>query len=249
MSEKTYLRSITRGIAAGVGLASASYASYAAVTWARYGRPRRSKAEQESTLDRFMAAYEVVERHEVRVAAPCPVTFLAACEMDFEDSLVIRSIFKARELILGGEATNTVQGRGLVPQMTELGWRILAEVPGHEIVMGAVTQPWAANPIFRSLSPDEFLSFHEPGYVKIAWNLRADPAGAGESVFTTETRALATDATARAKFRLYWSFASPGIWLIRRLMLGHLKREAERRFRAALPQMPDTAASVPELLP
>ena len=30
-----------------------------------------------------------------------------------------------------------------------------------------------ANVVFRSLLPDEFAAFHEPGYVKIAWTLRA----------------------------------------------------------------------------
>jgi hypothetical protein len=39
------------------------------------------------------------------------------------------------------------------------------------------------------------------------------------SIFRTETRAVATDAVARAKFRRYWSFLSPGISLIRRAVL------------------------------
>jgi hypothetical protein len=54
-------------------------------------------------------------------------------------------------------------------------------------------------------------------------------------MFRTETRALATDATARARFRRYWAFASPGIALIRRLSLRPLRAEAERRARTAGP--------------
>ena len=54
-------------------------------------------------------------------------------------------------------------------------------------------------------------------------------------MFRTETRAVATDAAARAKFRRYWSFLSPGIVLIRWLMLGPVKAEAERRAGAATP--------------
>ena len=87
--------------------------------------------------------------------------------------------------------------------------------------------------MFRTLTPDEFAAFREPDYVKIAWTLRADPAGATASVFRTETRAVATDAAARRKFRPYWCFLSPGIILIRRMMLLPLKKEAERRARAA----------------
>jgi hypothetical protein len=65
--------------------------------------------------------------------------------------------------------------------------------------------------------------------VKIAWNLRVDPIGANASIFRTETRAAATDPAARAKFRRYWSFLSPGIILIRWASLKPMRAEAERR--------------------
>jgi hypothetical protein len=113
--------------------------------------------------------------------------------------------------------------------MKSIGWGVLADLPGREVVMGAVTQPWEANVVFRPLPPDEFLTFNEPDYVKIIWTLRADPAGAAECVFRTETRVVTTDATARSKFRWYWARFSPGIALIRWLSLGPVRREAERR--------------------
>jgi hypothetical protein len=99
--------------------------------------------------------------------------------------------------------------------------------------MGAVTRPWEANVTFRALPPDDFAAFNEPGYVKIVWTLRADPLTSTESVFRTETRAVATDRSARVKFRRYWSLLSPGIIVIRWLMLGPVKAEAERRSHAA----------------
>jgi hypothetical protein len=103
--------------------------------------------------------------------------------------------------------------------MKALGWGLLAEVPEHEIVMGAATQPWMANVVMRALPPDQFAAFHEPGYVKIVWTLRADPMGSKESVARRETRVTTTDPTARAKFRRYWSSFSPGIILIRHISL------------------------------
>ncbi len=119
--------------------------------------------------------------------------------------------------------------RGLVAVTKELGWGVLAEVPGHEIVMGAVTQPWNANVVFRGLPPDEFAAFNEPGYVKIVWTLRADAVSDTTSIARTETRAIATDAEARRKFRWYWARFSPGIVLIREISLRLVKKEAERR--------------------
>jgi hypothetical protein len=116
-------------------------------------------------------------------------------------------------------------------QASAWGWGVLAEMPGREIVFGAVTQPWLTNPVFRALAPGEFEAFHEPGYVKIAWTLRADPLNAAHSLVRTETRAASTDPVSRAKFRRYWSFLSPGIILIRRIGLRLVKAKAERRVR------------------
>jgi len=178
----------------------------------------------------FIRNYEVVDRHKVRVAAPAAVALSAAAEMDLESCAIIRGIFKGRELILRSKPDNTIRPRGLVAEMRSLGWDVLAEIPGCEIVMGGVTKPWEANPVFRALPPDQFAAFQEPGYVKIAWTLRADSIGNSESVFRTETRAAATDSAARKKFRRYWSFLSPGIILIRSVMLPAVKAEAERRW-------------------
>ena len=131
------------------------------------------------------------------------------------------------------QAAREADIRPFLARMREIGWGVLADMPGREIVMGAVTQPWMADVVFRPLPPDEFASFQEPDYVKIVWTLRADPLGADRSIFRNETRVISTDPTARAKFRRYWSFASPGIILIRWASLGPLKDEAERRFRIA----------------
>jgi hypothetical protein len=115
-----------------------------------------------------------------------------------------------------------------VPLTLSLGWRVLVEIPGREIVLGAVTRPWHANVVFRSIPTEEFAAFKEPDYVKIVWNLRADPAGNGASILRSETRAIATDPFARRKFRRYWSLVSPGIVLVRLRALRLAKAGAEK---------------------
>jgi hypothetical protein len=219
-----------RWIASALGLAAGAYASYVGVTWLRYGRPAHARAgDLDPLLDRFMSVYDIVERHHVRVAAPADVTFSAACDIDMQRSLVIRAIFRAREVILGSEPDTAARPHELLAWAKSLGWAVLADVPDREVVMGAVTQPWEADVVFRPLSPEAFTTFNDPGFVKIVWTLRADATSTTESVFRTETRAVATDDTARAKFRRYWSFLSPGIIVIRWTMLQPLKAEAERR--------------------
>jgi len=216
-----------------LAVTSGAYAGYVGVTWWRYGHPAApSHDDADTLLDRFMPVYDVNERHHIDVAAPADVTFAAACEQDLMALPLAGAIFRAREVLLGSEPDATIRPRGLLALTKSIGWGVLAEIPGREIVMGAVTQPWRADVVFRSLPPHEFIAFDEPGYVKITWTLRADASGAGKSTFRTETRALATDAAARIKFRRYWAFLSPGIILIRKASLKPLRTEAERRARS-----------------
>jgi hypothetical protein len=230
---RTRLRTVMRWTTGAVGVAAAVYVAYAGTAWARYGHPeppRESAADP--LLDRFIPSYEIAERHHITVAAPAGITFAAAREMDLNGSLIVRAIFRAREVVLGADPDAATRPRGIVALTTSIGWGVLAEVPGRELVMGAVTQPWKANVVFRALPPDEFAAFNDPAYVKIVWTLRADPVDATHSIFRTETRAVATDADARRNFRRYWSFLSPGIIVIRWMSLRPLKADAERRARA-----------------
>ena len=230
MTPNTMARTAARWTLAGVALAGASYAAYVTVTWLRYGHVASPGAnERDTLLDTFMPDYEIRERHDARVAAPAAVTLAVARELALLDLPLVRALVKGREFILGATADRQARPRALIAEMQSIGWGVLADVPEHEIVMGAVTRPWDANVVFRPLSPADFASFHEPGYVKIAWTLRADAVDGDHAMFSTETRAIATDPTARAKFRTYWSFLSPGIILIRFAALRGLRTELERQ--------------------
>jgi hypothetical protein len=227
---RSFARTATRWLAVAAGLGALSYGALVAWSWTRYGRARPRKAEAaDPLLDQFMPVYDVVERHQVRIKAPADVALAAASEMDLQRSALVRLIFRTREFFMGSRRTRQALPPGLLTQARALGWGVLADVPGREIVLGAVTQPWSADVVFRSLPPDAFASFAEPEHVRIVWSLRADPLGPCESIFRTETRAVATDAVARARFRRYWAFVSPGVGLIRRLTLGPVKADAEAR--------------------
>ena len=229
----THTRGALTWTAGLLGAAAGAYAGYVGTTWLRYGHPAPAGADaSDPMLDRFMPVCDVAERHHIHVAAPADITYAAACEQDLAAPPVAQAIFRAREVLLGSAPDTTARPRGLLAFTKSIGWGVLAETAGREIVMGAVTQPWEANVVFHPLPPSEFIAFNEPGYVKIVWTLRADAIDANSSIFRTETRAVATDASARSKFRRYWSFLSPGIILIRWASLRPLKADAERRVAA-----------------
>ena len=229
---KTLKRAGMLAVAA-VGAVSTGWALYGVKIWLTFGRPEHSNGARDELLDRFMPTYEVAERHQVTVAAPAAITFAAARDMDLHQSRIVRAIFRGRELLML-EPHRARLPRSLLDETLSIGWGILAEVPDREVVVGAVCQPWNADPQFRALPPDEFAAFHKPGYAKIVWTLRAEPVHSSTSVFRTETRVVTTDPESRARFRRYWAALSPGILLIRRLSLPLVKNDAERRTRTGV---------------
>ena len=221
-------RSHAQWLLAAAAIPAVAYGGLALHAYWRYGSPRKPRADETShALDELMPVYDVVERHETQVNAPADVTLAAAMQIELFASPLVRCVFRTRALVLGAEP-DVPPSQGLIEFARSLGWGTLSESPGREIVMGAVTKPWNANVTFCSVPAGEFRQFADPDYVKIAWTLRADPLGDSLSRFRTETRAAATDAMARAKFRRYWALVSPGVWLIRRLMLRPVKHRAER---------------------
>ena len=206
MKAKHYARLVGGVLASGAAIAVASYAALAGITWYDYGSAKYqvNGDESDSLLDIYMPEYEVAERHRIRVDAPVETTFAAAGEMKMQSKL-LQAIFKLREVALGcsesisrGDFTicrkaaqprkEATPQRSFLADVKANGWGVLAEIPGREIVLGTVTQPWVPSPVFRTIPADEFLAFHEPGYVKIVFTMCADPVSTGESVASTETR-------------------------------------------------------------
>lgn len=230
MDARLFLKAAGGAALATAAIAAAGYIGLVALNRRRYGWVKSFAVPgKDPLLDRFIPHPEVAEHHRVAVAAPADVVMATAKTLELMKSPVVRAIIKARELALGGEADTRAHPAALLEQMQSIGWVVLAEQPGREIVLGAVTQPWVAAPVFRPVPTNDFLAFQEPGFVKIAWTLRVDPVDDGHSVFSTETRVCTTDAEARTRFRAYWAFVAPGVELIRLAVLRPLRRAAERR--------------------
>jgi hypothetical protein len=218
-----------RAIGGGAAAAALLGLGYVGLTWARYGKKASRRGRPDPLLDRFMPAYEVRERHESEVGAPAEVTYTAARDLDQRQSGLVWAIFRGRELLMGSKPARRAPRQGFLEEVLALGWRVLAEEPGRELVLGAVTQPWEANVVFRGLAPEDFAAFNDPGYAKIVWTLAVEPGGRDRSTFRTETRVATTDPESRKLFRRYWSLLSPGIRVIRYESLRLIRREAERR--------------------
>ena len=185
-----------------------------------------------SLLDRFVPDHDVRERFETTVRAPAGLVMEVATRFDMQSPPLVRAIFRLRETLLRSAPRSPRVSQGLLDETTRLGWGLLAEEPGRWVACGARCQPWLADVKFVAIPAEDFASCAEPGMVKIAWSLEADETAPNITRFAQETRAVATDAAARAKFLRYWRWARFGVVAIRLLMLPAVRREAERRWAA-----------------
>jgi hypothetical protein len=189
-------------------------------------------------LERCLPDYDVTETHVVVVDADTDVTWKAARRGDLSRSAVVRTLLELRSLpnrlqrVLAGRPAESARPPLNLDDMERVGFLLLGERPGHEIVFGSVVQPWKAvtdSEPAPQVEADRFAAFDTPGYVKVAFNIRVEPYGRGRSLVTSETRTAATDPASLHRFSRYWLLVGPISALIRRLMLRIVKSDAERR--------------------
>ena len=169
-------------------------------------------------IDRFLPRWDVREHHEIKIQTAPEEAFQAIKNLDLGRSRVIRMLFAARGL--PGNKSMTLE------TLTAVGFVVLGEDPPTEIVLGLLGKFWRMRGGLRKVDAEDFVSFVDPGFVKAAWNFWVEPADGGSSV-STETRVLATDASAQRSFRLYWFLVGSFSALIRREALRVLKATVE----------------------
>jgi hypothetical protein len=178
-------------------------------------------------IDRFLPDYEVIEHHAVDVDAPVDEAYRAVKELDLARSPIVLALLFARGLPhLFTGAVKPKRRLGL-DEIVESGFVVLAEEPDRELVLGIVGKFWQLSSGVHRIEPDEFIGFDAPGFAKAVWNFVVSARPGGGSRVETETRAVSTDDDARRQFSRYWWLIGRFSALIRRVVLGQIKREAE----------------------
>ncbi len=197
-------------------------------------------ADPRLLMDQFLPKYDFAVVHADVVRAPPAECYRVAGELDLFQAPLVRTLLGVRGL--PQRVVGTLKGRGKttalqasrptfrVKDMVGLGWIQLGETPGVELVLGQVSRPWKAVAVSADapITPEQFTSFDEPGFAKIATSLRIDPYGNDSSILTMETRVAVTDDESRRRFRRYWLLIGPFSSLIRRMALRLLAAEFRR---------------------
>lgn len=177
-------------------------------------------------LEHLAPNYDVRESHVVTVKAGADLSYQAVLGVDLVRSRVIRILFRVRGLPMKGPLT--------LRDMTRLGFVVLDEDPGTEIVLGLIGRFWLARGGLRRVEASDFVEFSEPGYIKAAMNFLVESAGPNRSTVATETRVVATDSDSLRTFRRYWVIVAPFSGLIRRRVLSLIRKQAELHARRIL---------------
>jgi hypothetical protein len=181
-------------------------------------------------IDRYLPRYDFVTAHARILRAPPEQCYRAVREVDLFRDPIIRALLTLRSLPL--QLANRLSRRARTPvsaaqltfrldDMLALGWMLLAEDPGVELVFGQVSRPWKSVAASGEppASPATFSDFATAGFAKIVFGLRVTRYGASSSILTMETRVALTDSGSRRRFRRYWMVIGPFSDLVRRMAL------------------------------
>lgn len=181
-------------------------------------------------IDAYLPRYDVSEHHELRVSAAPARTYAAVWDADLAAAFLVKALFALRALpsLFGGpRAGPRLAARVTLRDVLRLGFFVLDEDPGREIVVGVIGRFW--KPTGNLLPGDRarFLAPPDAGTACAAWNFTVSELPDGGTLLATETRVRCADAASLRSFRRYWWVVGPFSALIRRLMLASIRAAAE----------------------
>jgi hypothetical protein len=171
-------------------------------------------------LDRFIPNPRLVESDGTDLAVSPSRAWELVRHVDLARAKPIRALFALRT----AGAVGSLRIDDMVSSPERPGFGILAEEPGHVVVVGAVGKVWKRDIPFVHVEPADFEAFGEPDWVKVAWSIEVAPRDGGSRV-TIELRVDATDDRAWKKFRRYFRVVGIGSRFIRHSLLASLARE------------------------
>ncbi len=181
-----------------------------------------------------MPAYDLREVHEVVVHATPETVWSALHEVSLREVPLFRRLMTLRELpilLVGRRWLTSDIDRPILEQMVSSGFLLIGERSPIETVLGLAARPWRLLGVGgRPEDVQSFLGFDTPGWAKATLAFRLDGLGSGDrqTRLVSETRVLATDASAKRRFRAYWLVIGWASALTRTAWLEAVKRRAER---------------------
>jgi uncharacterized protein YndB with AHSA1/START domain len=181
-----------------------------------------------------MPAYDIAARYQGAIAAPPERVYATLMTTDLGKPWMVRALMGLRlipDLVRAPRAawrrmkTPRSSPRASLSDLSHSSFVLLEQSPPREIVLGITGRFWTFSPAIESVPAARFRDRIPPGLARAAWNFEVTAVDGG-SRLVTETRVECADQSTLRQFRRYWRFVAPGSGLIRRAMLGQIRREA-----------------------
>jgi hypothetical protein len=165
-------------------------------------------------LDRFLPVYDVVSTEHLVIGADTDHIYRATKDLDFltvRSPLLVASMFvRGLPMRLRGHAPKTPLELHLTGDDPGLpGWLHLGDIPGREVTFGAIGKFWKADIEWKDVRREQFQTFGEPGWGKIACHFLVRADGPNRTVLSYECRTATTDPDARRLMARYWPLIRP----------------------------------------
>jgi len=166
--------------------------------------------------------------HRIFVKAKPEVAWPAARHFDASTIPWVRLMFDIRSVpdLIRGRVPDQEDRRLGVDQVAESGegFMLVHETPGREVVVGAVGQFWHLKIPFAEVKPEDFRTFNQPGWGKLAWAIGVEPFVEGSTV-SFELRTTANDEESWRELNKYYHIIAPVSHLIRDSVMAQLEAE------------------------
>jgi hypothetical protein len=160
-------------------------------------------------LDAEVSKWQFDEVHEIEVEAPPQRVYDAIRAVTANEIYLFRTLTAIRRFGRPGPEgiINAPGDQPILDVATRTSFKLLADDPPHEIVIGTIIIP--------------------PRQAVAAMNFLVTPIDANRCRVTTETRVYADNPAATRRFATYWRIIHPGSDIIRRMWLRAVKKRAE----------------------
>lgn len=180
-------------------------------------------------LDAFMPIYQFEERFEIPVRATRDRVYRAVLDVSADEIPFYRTLAWIRRGTASGPESvlNPPDGVPLITVATRTSFVKLADMPGQELVIGAVVIAPPGVRLAVASDPSSFMALDQEGFAKAAIAFLITPQADGWTMLRTDTRVWATDPESRDRFARYWRVIAPGSALTRLMWLRAIKVRAE----------------------
>ncbi len=178
-------------------------------------------------IDTLMPDYSFREYHEVQVQSSPDKVMQAAHQASISDIPTVRFLLRLRALAGGKREIIDRSRQEKTGPGSQSKHRNGFFSDTNEFASGKIMKTWASASPPTMTTAEQFISFKDSGYVKVAFNFSVTSLGNGKTLLSSETRVHANDDKARRIFGRYWRIIYPGSAITRRVWLDAVAARAE----------------------